>query len=599
MSDISTTPRNKLWTSPLRDLLRGRVTGRLEWQSRLAAAELPAAVGELISRVVKRTRLWRLEKAAVADELIAHFSDGVAAGTSATELIERFGDERSAAKLIRRAKRRNRPLAWHIWNAVFRATAVLLAIYLFFLVRFVMGRPGPALDYVAVLNAPVLKTSEIDRAWPVWRQAILAAADPPTDTQINFSKAIGMGIDAPPWAKTIDWLNHHTKAVELARQAGAKPLLGFVYGPDGSQNDSELHLVGEVSREKGQLLIELLLPHLKYCRVMANVLSLDARRGAELHDGARAEADLLAMLGFARQLHDSDGILVTQLVALGIDRIAVQRLQHILSEHPEVLSDGQLIRFAHVLSGPRVAADLASAQSERYFFDDLIHRMYTDDGHGDGRMTLEGARLLPALTPIVTGEASPLNLLPVASSLPLVIASRAEMLDKYNQFMDQSEANLREPMRQVDWSSWQAQFANMRQSPVQIVHFVLVNNLFPSLESVQKTCERYLGDRDGALVGIALELYHRRHGKYPASLSELTPDYVPEVPADRITGDPVKYRLINGKPIVYSVGADRIDDGGKRIAGQHELDPARWNVKPADAARGDWVLYPPVPTEGE
>ena len=250
MSDIATTPRKKIWTSPLRDLLRGRLTGRLDWRARLAAANFPAPVGELIIRIIKRTRLWRLEKAAVADELISHFSDGVAAGTAAGELIERFGDEKSAAKLIRRAKRRNRPLVWHVWNFMLRASGVIALIYLVFLVRFCIGRPGEALDYVAIMNAPILKTPETDRAWPLWRKAILAASDAPRDTQINFSSAIAMGQDRPAWSQTVQWLDHHDQAVEYARQAGSKPIMGFVYGPGGSQNDPSYTWSAAVPRTK-------------------------------------------------------------------------------------------------------------------------------------------------------------------------------------------------------------------------------------------------------------------------------------------------------------------------------------------------------------
>jgi hypothetical protein len=81
-------------------------------------------------------------------------------------------------------------------------------------------------------------------------------------------------------------------------------------------------------------------------------------------------------------------------------------------------------------------------------------------------------------------------------------------------------------------------------------------------------------------------------------LNDLTPELLPEIPADRITGDPIKYHLIDGKPVVYSVGADRIDDGGKPPTNggtRNWYGGAQWDVKPVDAARGDWVLYPPDP----
>jgi hypothetical protein len=102
------------------------------------------------------------------------------------------------------------------------------------------------------------------------------------------------------------------------------------------------------------------------------------------------------------------------------------------------------------------------------------------------------------------------------------------------------------------------------------------------------------------LVGIALELHRRRHGRDPAALSELTPHFLPAVPADRITGEPVKYRLVDGRPVVYSVGTDRQDDGGlpprAMVYGRsipQSPKAAQWVTpsNPADAA-GDWILYP-------
>jgi hypothetical protein len=81
---------------------------------------------------------------------------------------------------------------------------------------------------------------------------------------------------------------------------------------------------------------------------------------------------------------------------------------------------------------------------------------------------------------------------------------------------------------------------------------------------------------------------------------------LPAVPADRITGDPLRYRLVGGKPLVYSVGSNRVDDGGRTPAecgrpSQSTLRPnsaARWGVPVEDAVPGDWVLYP-LPTEAE
>ena len=92
--------------TPLRDLGRGRLTGRLDLARLLAESGLPAPAVDCVRQVVRRTRLWRLEKNAVAQDLAAHFHDGLETGTTLEELLSGFGDVRRTARLIRRAKRR-------------------------------------------------------------------------------------------------------------------------------------------------------------------------------------------------------------------------------------------------------------------------------------------------------------------------------------------------------------------------------------------------------------------------------------------------------------------------------------------------------------
>ncbi len=592
---------HKISQTPLRDMLRFRLTGRLDWKNRLATAGLPMAAVNLITRVVKRTRLWRLEQAAVADELTSHFRDGLAAGSSVDDLIGRFGDPRTAAKLIRRSKRRNRPVVWHVFNYAFRAMLILLFIWALIFIRFCIGGPKPSVDYIAQLNAPILSTPKSDRAWPIWRKAILAASDGPgKDSPVSFEGALGGDCDKIPWSQTANWLDHHQSSLELARVAAQKPVMGFVLGTGGSTEDAELFRMSS-DRAKGvdQPLMTVLLPHLSMARTMALILSLDARRAVELKDGDRAVADMLAVFGLARQLREPHDLLMNQLVALAIDSLGVERLQQTIRTHPDVLSNKQMIEFAHLLYGPRVAADLISLKGERIFFADVVQRVYTDDGHGDGHITFKGMQNVPNFITIGGHNQLTIDFMGFALSAPMLISSRAEMAGLYDRFMNQTDANFQQPLRQVNWDSLDSQLISLRASPVQSMRYILVSTLLPSLARSQANCEQYLGERDGTLVAISLELFHRRHGVYPASLVDLVPELLPEIPVDRITGDPVKYRLIDGKPVVYSVGADRIDDGGippARKGGYRWQSAAdRWDVKPAKAPRGDWVLYPTDP----
>jgi hypothetical protein len=412
---------------------------------------------------------------------------------------------------------------------------------------------------------------------------------------LSFPEAIAPTQEDRPWPETVQWLKQHRQAIDLARRAGQMPALGFVLGPGGSQDDPVLFAPPQLVQQTNQPLLSLMLPHLNGLRVMGRILSLDARRAAEEADGPAIETDLNAMLGLARQLRNSDGVLVTERVALAIDDLANSRLQWILRNHPSSLTSEQLTRLAHTISGPRVAADLMSLRGERCFFADVVQRAYTDNGHGDGHLTLSGLRetMLP-LRQIGNDSSNP-TLFEVASTVPLLTASRAELLTTYDQLLDQAEADYHHPRREIQSSMVDSKLIAWKTSAIDKIRYAMIDELAPSLDHVQIASERYVGARDGTEVGIALELYRRIHGGYPATLAELTPTLLPEIPADRITGDPVQYRLIDGQPIVYSVGADRIDDGGTPPAdprGSSFCTAAIWGQIVSHVPKGDWVLYP-------
>jgi len=65
---------------------------------------------------------------------------------------------------------------------------------------------------------------------------------------------------------------------------------------------------------------------------------------------------------------------------------------------------------------------------------------------------------------------------------------------------------------------------------------------------------------------LALRAYRLQNGGYPASLDELAPRYLPKVPVDPFSNNqPLKYRTVGVKYGLYSIGPDRVDDGGKPV----------------------------------
>jgi hypothetical protein len=99
---------------------------------------------------------------------------------------------------------------------------------------------------------------------------------------------------------------------------------------------------------------------------------------------------------------------------------------------------------------------------------------------------------------------------------------------------------------------------------------------FPiELSSVVKKALRAETDRSLTICAIALKRYSLRHGKPPASLAALVPEFLPSVPIDYMDGKPVKYHLnAGGSFTLYSVGEDGKDDGGDASAAPEHQDSA-------------------------
>jgi hypothetical protein len=64
-------------------------------------------------------------------------------------------------------------------------------------------------------------------------------------------------------------------------------------------------------------------------------------------------------------------------------------------------------------------------------------------------------------------------------------------------------------------------------------------------------------------TGLACRLYKSRTGAYPASLEDLVPGLLNEVPVDPFTGKPFVYRREGEGFIVYSLGSNQKDDSGR------------------------------------
>jgi hypothetical protein len=97
-----------------------------------------------------------------------------------------------------------------------------------------------------------------------------------------------------------------------------------------------------------------------------------------------------------------------------------------------------------------------------------------------------------------------------------------------------------------------------------------------------------------AAAGLAAEQFRQEQKRWPKSLEELTPKYLPNVPVDPFTGEPLKFRATDDGIVIYSPGANgdlngsiRDDPQAAQYDPRFEHEFRLWNVdrrrRPAEA----------------
>lgn len=646
MSVALPPPWERFFDTPFRELLKEGPTGSLDWRVTLARADAPAPIVEAIRSVVRKTRLWRGEKRAVTEELLAHFQDGLDAGATAEELVERFGDPTVSARLIRRAKVRCRPLGWHAWWWATRGAATAAALYLALGV-YLMSR-SPRIErgaFWATINGPIHSRPESDKAWPDYAR-LLTELDPqrgegpPAAMPVQADGGLMEGLSeytqryrvggreatrrTDEQQERLDaWLTERNEWLAGLRRAALKPSLGLGIGPSDDfppeaaavwgyslpSDDSDIWRGSQHSSLHPQ----------QNLRVFADWLLADAEFARRQGDGERALANLRSAIGLSRQAREPATLLDT-LIADRIVELTLNEVTKTLRDTPGIWLPGQLRDLAHALATVERSPEHWLASKEAGYRD-FVARLFAGE-----RLSLDGIQTygrdidLPDFAvealrisrpPRKGGEThTPIEYVVFKTQAALVMpavvvgVTRTAVLHDANRLFRIARERVRTPLW-ADPPSVQAAIDRLPAKRGEIAECSL-----SGLDWWPNQGVKTAGAIDGALVGIALELARREaDGKWPATLEALAPRYLPELPIDLINGGRLGYRTVGGQPVIYSLGVDRDNDQGRLPAacdpnGTRNLGYSwRGGYRPSQPLNremtedsafwedGDWVLW--------
>lgn len=615
-------------------------------------AQIPDPVTALILTTIRRTKLWASEREQVARELIAHAQDALDAGRSEDEIIASFGKPRVVARLMRRSMKRKRPLAWQAYRFTRRAAgvmAVLLIVgYGVLAARFYGGRPSVKTNYIAQLDARNTGYSEDQKSWPVlaelglkWNQISWELSEQQRLRVIDTDRSpnsTGMSLfpdvdqSHPDYEEIVQAVRGFSEDLPRLRQAASRPIFGIPVGFEMNEveRNGRTWTTGIIPASKDEYLehsaIEVLLPNLGPASALSRLLVFDAKLSMAQSDPERATDDFAAAMGLARQCK-REPFLISRLVGIGIHDLVTEHVIKAFETDPGAFSADQLTRLAH-LNALLASSEGMGFGTEGSIFDDLLQRLYTDDGKGDGHLTAEGLEWYRSFIPGYQQQLPSANLGDMlnggeqiqAIMMPISLvtsSSRKQESERYHGHLDSIQRVLREGPESI-WmvSDMRAEQGHIRsgQAPMRFSLAAITTPAFG------RSVSRYFVHQQTANafgVMLAIECYRFDHGQLPDTLAQLVPLNLPSVPEDLMDpGQPIKYARAGDGYLLYSTGSDGDDDGGVAAAphpgtdqrsevhnfimrytpkyssdgSQMLLDAANRPILTATGPDGDWIL---------
>lgn len=457
--------------------------------------------------------------------------------------------------------------------------------------------PPKEVDYEAELNDKLGKgvTPETNANVPLWRAfgprpeggsgmpagfyQRLGIAEPPADGTyfVDFGRfarerlkvdpddmqAVFDEQDAArkrPWTaadhpRIAAWLTANEGPLALAVEASRRP---HYYNPLVSRRDKD---------GKPGTLIGVLLPGVQKVREVAAALTCRAMLRVGEGKAGEAWADVLAVHRLGRLVGRGgtliEGLVGYALVSIGADA-AVLYLEH---APPTAEQARAKLTELQAIPVPPVADNIDLG--ERYFYLDSLRLVRAGNGDFAGML----------------GEGKPGKVPSEEAKKRLAAIDWQPAVDDAKRWYDRMVAAARLPSRAERVKALEAIEADIKKlraagPPGNIVERafglppagkdagrqignVLIGLVMPALMKVTEAHDRALQTDRNLQLAFALAAYRADKGAYPKALAGLAPAYLTAVPDDLFSGKPLAYRPAAGGYLLYSVGVNGKDDGGR------------------------------------
>ncbi len=421
--------------------------------------------------------------------------------------------------------------------------------------------------------ADLLRRIETDATAPVLERHHRSGGEPISERRVHadFGRAGSLGPDDRPEIEIR--LSAEITGIALAdpRLAEIEALLDRIAAADVFIPPGE---------DAPSMLLGLNMPHLGETRSLARYTAFRFREATLAGD----EAGVLRRLGHLaalRRAPESGATLIEALVGIAVHHLTLSRL-HDAAVEGRLTGPALAAAERHLAGVDPLDPYLRAIEGERLIVLDAVQHTHTDDGKGGGTLIEHG-------------------LSPGPKALGLLAAGRKETVELGNRYFDLAREHAltpSDPAPAAEITAIERRVENERR-------YVLLSYLLPAIDKAVGALQQSRAHTSLVRTHLAIERHILDHGAPPASLEALVPDYLPAVLEDPYAPDRrLRYQPLAAPDahtrtyILYSVGADGTDDGGRLHADPEAAftDAALKPLQPRDEFAGyDAVANPPAP----
>ena len=278
-----------------------------------------------------------------------------------------------------------------------------------------------------------------------------------------------------------------------------------------------------------------LMPHLSDIRKGAQMLLLEVVLHAENAEPQLAVDSVTAIVGIARSL-EKEPMLISQLVRIACQALGASTIERLINRAE--LGDKQLMQIERSLINTEKSDGMIRAfAGERCIVGSLLQDFSSQD------ISMYGGPSVA--TPLM-------SFYKIAGLADADALLYIDFMTKYMEAMQLAPHYRKEASKAIE-----ADFDKISK-----IH-ILLHIIRPAFSRCVEVDLKCLANIQAARVGIAVERYRLATGNLPETLSDLLPSYIDTIAKDPFDGEQLRYKKRDFGFVVYSVGEDGHDDGGK------------------------------------